>query len=477
VTERSSVLVVGAGPAGVVATLRAARLGVRTTLVTSGAFGGMAANDGPIPVRTLAQAARLIREARQLDRYGIQASQDPIDYPRLLERVREVVEHARLHSTARRDVDEAGATVHEHTGPARFVDDHTIEIDDGRRFEADRIILCVGGKSRRLPIPGFELTATHSDAWSLTSVPPSIIVVGAGATGAQVASIFAAFGSEVHLFEAAPRILETEDEDVSALVAAAFRENGISIREAFGAIDRFEAAGSGVRMVYSKDDVEHSAEAAVVIVAVGWTADTEGLKLARAGVMTDSRGHVTVDEYLRTSAPHVFAAGDVTSRCGLASLAIQDGFVAGTNAVNGPTVVVGDHVVPVGSFTDPEYAHVGRSEAEARATNEVVVATVSYDSTPRPIIDGRTTGLCKLVVDRSTRTILGCHVVGERAVELAQIAAVAMTGSIAVDDFARLPLSFPTYTDVVHRAAMIAARTADQTPHRRTAPGDGQLWL
>jgi pyruvate/2-oxoglutarate dehydrogenase complex dihydrolipoamide dehydrogenase (E3) component len=464
VSEHSDVLVVGAGPAGVVATLRSARLGARTTLVTSGAFGGMAANDGPIPVRTLAQAARLIREARHLDRYGIQASQDPIDYPRLLERVREVVEHARSHSTARRDVDEAGATVHEDTGPARLVDDHTIEIDDRRRFEADRIILCVGGKSRRLPIPGFELTATHSDAWSLTAVPPSIIVVGAGATGAQVASIFAAFGSDVQLFEAAPRILETEDEDVSALVASAFTQNGISVREAFGTIDRFEAARSsagpgGVRMVYSKDGVERSAEAAVAIVAVGWTADTEGLQLADAGVMTDSRGHVTVDEYLRTSCPHIFAAGDVTSRCGLASLAIQDGFVAATNAVNGPTVAVGDHVVPVGSFTDPEYAHVGRSEAEARTTHEVVVATVNYDSTPRPIIDGRTTGLCKLVVDRPTRTILGCHVVGERAVELAQIAAVAMTGSITVDEFARLPLSFPTYTDVVHRAAMIAART------------------
>jgi pyruvate/2-oxoglutarate dehydrogenase complex dihydrolipoamide dehydrogenase (E3) component len=428
--------------------------------VTSGAFGGMAANDGPIPVRTLAQAARLIREARHLNRYGIEASHEPIDYPRLLSRVREVVEHARTHSTARRDVDAAGATVHERTGPARFIDDHSIEVDDGRRFEAERIILCVGGTSRRLPIPGFELTATHSDAWSLNAVPPSMIVVGAGATGAQVASIFAAFGSEVQLFEAAPRILETEDEDISAIVSAAFTQNGISVREAFGAIDRFEAAPPGIRMFYSKDGVERSAEAAVAIVAVGWTADTERLRLADAGVTTDARGHVEVDEYLRTSSAHVFAAGDVTSRCGLASLAIQDGHVAGTNAVNGPTVAVGDGVVPVGSFTDPEYAHVGQTEVEARKTHEVVVATVAYDSTPRPIIDGRTTGLCKLVVDRPTRTILGCHIVGERAVELAQIAAVAMTGSVTVDDLARLPLSFPTYTDVVHRASMIAARTA-----------------
>jgi pyruvate/2-oxoglutarate dehydrogenase complex dihydrolipoamide dehydrogenase (E3) component len=288
-----------------------------------------------------------------------------------------------------------------------------------------------------------------------------MIVVGAGATGAQVASIFAAFGSSVQLFEAAPRILATEDQDVSATVAAAFTEHGIAVRQAFGAINRFEAVPGGVRMVYSKDGVEHTAEATVAIVAVGWTADTEHLRLADAGVITDSHGHVSVDEYLRTSSPHVFAAGDVTSRCGLASLAIQDGFVAGTNAVSGPTLVVGNDTVPVGSFTDPEYAHVGRTEADARATNDVV-ATVTYDSTPRPIIDGRTTGLCKLVIDRPTRTILGCHVVGERAVEIAQLAAVTITGSMTVDDFARLPLSFPTYTDVMHRAAMIAARTAGQ---------------
>jgi pyruvate/2-oxoglutarate dehydrogenase complex dihydrolipoamide dehydrogenase (E3) component len=459
-SDPCDVLVVGAGPAGVVAALQAARLGARTRLVTSGAFGGMAANDGPIPVRTLAQAARLIREARQLDRYGIDASREPIDYPRLLERVNEVVEQARAHSTLRRDLEVAGALVHEHTGPARFVDGHTVEAANGARFEADRIILCVGGKSRRLSIPGFELTATHSDAWNLTAVPPSLIVVGAGATGAQVASIFSAFGSRVELFEAAPRILEAEDADVSAAVAAAFTENGIAVREGFGRIERFEQVPGGVRMVFSTDGVEDSAEAAVAVVAVGWTADTEGLRLPAAGVETDARGHVEVDEYLCTSAPHVFAAGDVTSRCGLASLAIQDGFTAATNAVNGPTVRIGDHVVPVGSFTDPEYSHVGLTEADARTAYDVVAARVTYDSSPRPIIDGRTTGFCKLVVDRPSRAILGCHVVGERAVELAQIAAVAIAGSVTVDELTRIPLSFPTYTDVLHRAAFVAARLA-----------------
>src|SRR5262249_45987454 len=160
--------------------------------------------------------------------------------------------------------------------------------------------------------PGFELTATHSDAWSLSSVPPSMLVIGGGATGAQVASIFNAFGSRVQLFQAAPRILPTEDEDVSAAVAAAFRESGIVVRENFGTIESFERTPSGVRMVFSNDGARDSAEAALAVVAVGWVADTAGLSLATAGIETDHRGFVRVDAYLRTSTSHIFAAGDIT---------------------------------------------------------------------------------------------------------------------------------------------------------------------
>ena len=406
----------------------------------------MAANDGPIPVRTLAQAARLIRESRQLGLYGIDASREPLDWHiGCLVRGGRAVEDARSQSSLRHDLEALGVTIHEHAGPARFVDTHAIETQSGLAFQGERIILCVGGKSRRLPIPGFELTATHSDAWNLTAVPSSMLVVGAGATGVQVASIFAAFGSRVDLFEAGHRILEAEDEDVSAAIASAFSAAGISVHEGFGTIDRFEETPDGVRMISSREGVQSSTEAALVIVAVGWTADTVGLRLDVAGIETDARSHVDVDAYLRTSAPHVFAAGDVTSRCGLASIAIQDGYAAATNAVNGPTLTVGDQVIPVGSFTDPEYAHVGLTEQDARLEHDVVVSSERYDSAPRPIIDGRTVGFCKLVVDRPTRTLLGCHIVGERAVELAQLAAITMTAGMRVDEFARIPLSFPTY--------------------------------
>jgi pyruvate/2-oxoglutarate dehydrogenase complex dihydrolipoamide dehydrogenase (E3) component len=452
------VLVIGGGPAGVVAALRAADSGANTALITRDEFGGMAANDGPVPVRTLAHAARLIRESRQLGRYGIVVGEPVLDYQRLLERVREVVNEVRAHSTFRKQIDSVNVAVHENTGCARFVDPHTVETASGLRLSADKIIICTGGVSRRLTCPGSEFTATHSDAWALTCVPPSIIVIGAGATGAQVASIFNAFGSTIQLFHAGPRILPTEDEDVSVAVAAAFRESGIAVREDFGVIESFEKTPAGARMNFTKDGNRETVDASVIVSAIGWAAETAELDLSKANVETNKRGFICVDEFLKTSAPHVFAAGDVTGRMMLVPQAIQDGFVAATNAVRGPTMKLPEQAAPIGSFTDPEYAQVGLTEAKARETHNAVTAIINFNSTTRTIIDGRTNGFCKLIVDRETRQILGCHVVGERAVEITQVAAVAMSGNMRVDDLARVPLSFPTYAGVLGRVAATVSR-------------------
>jgi pyruvate/2-oxoglutarate dehydrogenase complex dihydrolipoamide dehydrogenase (E3) component len=236
----TDVIVIGAGPAGMLAALRAAELGARTALVARAEFGGMAANDGPVPVRTLSQAARLIREARELGQYGVAVSEPVLDYRRLLARVREVVEDMRAHVAVHERIDALGVTIHEHAGTARFIDPHTIVTERGLRLAADKVIICTGGVSRRLPLPGFEFTSTHSDAWRLTSVPPSMLIVGGGDTGLQVASIFNAFGSRIQVLEAGPRILPHADEDVSAAVTAGFRASGIVVQENFGAIESFE---------------------------------------------------------------------------------------------------------------------------------------------------------------------------------------------------------------------------------------------
>ena len=452
------VLVIGAGPAGVLAALRAADLGARTALVTRTEFGGMAANDGPVPVRTLAHAARLIREARQLGQYGISVSKPVLDYSRLLARVREVVNDVRAHSSLRPQIDSLGVTVHEHAGIASFADEHTIKTESGLRLQAEKIVICTGGVSRKLSVRGSELTNNHSDAWALTSVPPSMLVIGAGATGVQVASIFNAFGSRIQLFQTGPRILPSEDEDISAAVAAAFRSANIAVHENIGVIEAFEKTPAGVRMIFSRDGIQGSAEATLALVAVGWAADTGGLSLATAGVETDHRGFIKVDEYLRTSKSHIFAAGDVTGRLMLVPQAIRDGFVAATNAVQGSTMTIGDPVSPIGSFTDPEYAQVGLTEAKSREGHDVETAVLRFDSTTRTIIDGHKVGFCKLIIDRKSHRILGCDVVGERAVEITEVAGIVIAAGMRVDDLAQIPLSFPTYAGILARVAAGAAR-------------------
>ena len=452
----TDVLVVGAGPAGVAAALRAGDLGARTTLVTSAEFGGMAANDGPVPVRTLAHAGRLLRDARQLDLYGISVSEPILNYSRLLGRVREVTSEVRTKSSLRQQID-LGVTIHEHAGMARFVDPHTIETNAGLQVHADKVIVCTGGLNRRLPIPGFELTSTHSDAWALTSVPRSMLVVGAGATGVQVASIFNAFGSRIQLFEAGPRILATEDADISAAAAVALRQSGIAVNENFGAIESFEKTATGVRMNFTKDGHRFDAEATLVVVATGWAADTSSLNLAVAGVEINQRKFVKVDEYLRTSAPHIFAAGDITGHSMLVPQGLEAGWVAATNAVEGPTMPLVDHVSPMGSFTEPEYAQAGLTEAKARETRDIVTSIVHFNMTTRTIIDGRTFGFCKLIADRKTCKVIGCHVIGERAVDIAEVAAIAIAAGMRVDDLAQIPLAYPTYGAILARAALMAA--------------------
>lgn len=452
------VLVIGAGPAGVVAAVRAADAGARTMLITRDEFGGMAATDGPVPVRTLAHAARLLRDAHQLAQYGIVVGQPTLNFACLLARVREVVGEVQANSTFRLQIDSLGITVQENAGSARFIDAHTVETASGLRLKPATIIICTGGISHQLTVPGSQFTATHSDAWKLTSVPPSILVIGGGATGVQVASVFNAFGSKVQLFQAGPRILPAEDEDVSSAVASAFRDSGVVVREDFGTIESFEKTPAGVRMWFSKEGRRESVEASLVVSAIGWKANTAGMDLVSAGVETDERGFIRVDDYLRTSSADIFAAGDVTGMRMLVPQAIQQGFVAATNAVRGLTMTHADQVAPIGSFTDPEYAQVGLTEAQARKDHDIATGTIRFDSVTRTIIDGRTYGFCKLIVDRETRFVLGCHVVGERAVDITQVAALAIAAGMRVDDLARLPFSFPTHAAALSRVATKVTR-------------------
>ena len=448
------VVVIGGGPAGVTAALRARELGAGVALVERGYMGGTCTNDGCVPTRVLARAARLLRDAAQFEAYGLEGGGVPrVHLPRLLARTQTLIGeiHDKKRLCAR--LTEASVSLYENAGPARFVSPHEIETEHGARLRGDKFIVCAGGHARRPSFPGSDLAITHSDVWTLPAVPPRVLIVGAAATGCQLASILAAFGSRVTLLDTAPRILPGEDALVSLIVADGLRADGVTVRTGTGGVSRIEKTPGGLCAHY--DDASCDADA--VILTLGWPGNADSLNLQAAGVAVE-KSYIPVGDTLQAEgAPHIFAAGDVTGRMMLVQSAQEEARVAAENAVLGPTRRALHSIVPHGGFTDPEYGSVGLTEEKARNKEaDCVAVTVPYADLDRAVIDGRPEGAFKLVVSRATRRILGAHVAGEQAQEVVSLVAGGMSSGLTVDELAHLELAYPTFTAL----AGIAARAA-----------------
>ncbi len=460
------IIVIGGGPAGVIAALRACELGARVALVERGQLGGTCTNDGCVPSRVLAKAARLIRDAEQFADYGLVGEPPQMDFARLLEQTRHVVDQMHQKKQLIAHLEQAGVTAYTNTGQAQFVDEHTITLGNGSRLQAGKFILCAGGRARRIAFPGSEYALTYQDIWSLKYLPRSIAIVGGAATGCQLASVLAAFGAQVWLFEVNPRLLAREDPLVSQVVAAAFQRRGLEIITGIGGVERIEAPGAGQLLEFWYSHQGHSRMLAVeaVIIASGWPGNADTLNLSAAHIQSE-RGYVQVDDYLRTSAPHIFAAGDINGRMMLVQSAGYEARIAAENAVLGPGQRYSHQIVPHGGFTDPEYASVGLTEDEARTVeSDCIVAVVPYTDLDRAVIDGHVEGGCKLIVSQESHRILGMHIVGEQALEAVQLVAGGMAADMWVEQLAELELAYPTYTAIVGLAARQAVRELGVMP-------------
>jgi pyruvate/2-oxoglutarate dehydrogenase complex dihydrolipoamide dehydrogenase (E3) component len=458
-----NVIVLGGGPAGVTAALRARELGASVALIERSLLGGTCTNDGCVPTRVLARAARFMRETRRFADYGLDAPTPTVDFARVLQRAQQVVYQVHEKKQLIAHLDSLGITTLHGVGEAAFADAHTLRLEDGRTFSADKIILCVGGHSRTLNLPGAEHALSHSDVWRMTALPPSVAIVGGGATGCQVASIFNAFGARVSLIDLAPRLLPTEDHDVAEAVRALFVENGIEILTGIKGIERIEKRaeieGAALDLVVKISDSETRALSTdAVILSVGWPGNLDALNLAAAGVATKG-AYIQVDDTLRTSVPHIYAAGDVNGRLMLVQTAGYQARVAVENALSGGERPDRNQHIPHGGFTDPEYGGVGLTEAQAREKGiDCAIAVVPYADMDRAVIDGVTEGFCKLIVDRATRQIVGAHVVGEQAVEVIQIVTTAMVAGMPIEQVADIEFAYPTFAAVIGLAARQLAR-------------------
>lgn len=443
---------IGGGPAGVTAALRARELGATVTLIERDRLGGTCTNDGCVPVRVLARAARLLRDADQFPTYGIEGSGPRLHFAATQRRVRAIIEEIHDKKQLRGNLQRSGVRLYEGAGDASFVDSHTVALEDGTRISADRFILCAGGSPRLPSFPGAEWVQTPLNLWEWSELPRSITIVGAAATGCQLASIMEAFGVGATLLDTAPNILPGEDSAVSEAICSAFQQRGIRIRTGIGAVERVESVGEGtntLRVHFSEQDGPQSVESEAVLFSIGWPGNLSGLNLEAAGVSLKG-DYVEVDGALRTTTPHIFAAGDITGLSMLVPSANAEARRAAENAVQDRARAMEHSVVPHGGFTDPEYAGVGLTEREAQEQDRSVVSiTVPLKELDRAIIDSHTEGFCKLVVSPAEQTVVGAHMVGEQALEVIQAVAVGMAAGIRIDRLAEMEFAYPTLTAVL----------------------------
>ncbi len=450
------VVVIGGGPAGVTAALMATELGATVTLIERRRVGGTALTDGPAPVRTLARAARLVRDWSSWEAFGLRGPRPQVDLAATLSNAERVANHAHQRRHIADDIRAVGVELVEGAGEARFLDPNKVGTPDGRVWEGDRVIIAVGGRAWRPPVPGAELALTFEDVRSLRSLPERVGVIGGADTGCQLASILADFGCQVWLLERGPRIVPRADEDVSVELQSAFEGRGIEVITN-ASVDRLDAVRAGTRIEYRVGDESMNIDVDAAFFAVGWSGNADLVDVAAAGVTVD-RGYVVVDDYLCTSVPHIYAAGDIDGHSMLVSSALLEGRVAAENAVLGSRRRLVEDIVPAGSFTDPEYASVGLTEQQARARYPCVVAVARYEDLLRPVADGQPEGFCKIIVETEGRQIVGAHVLGEYSAEVIQMVAACMSARMRIEDVAELQFAFPTFTEGVRQAAQMVVR-------------------
>jgi pyruvate/2-oxoglutarate dehydrogenase complex dihydrolipoamide dehydrogenase (E3) component len=449
-------LVLGAGPAGISAALQARELGAEVTLLEADQAGGTSLNRGPAPVRTLARAARLMRDTSSWGVFGLEGDRPTPNLRAILANGARVARYAHDKKNLAGHLRGHEVDLVDELGAVEFVEPHTVRARDGRTWHGDRVIVAVGGIPARVPIPGADIALTYDDIRSLTELPARAAVVGGSDTGCQLASILADFGAEVHLFEAGSSLIPAADSSVSTDLHSAFERRGIKVQMQ-SLVEELKRRGPKIAIRYTTAGTGSLAEFDAVFFAVGWPANIKPLGLEAAGVMT-GRQVIPVDAYLRTNIEHIFAAGDVNGRSMVVQTARMEGRLAAQNAVAGPTRQAVYDIVPTASFTDPEYGGVGLTEREAGANNDFVVGTARYEDLLRPVADGRPDGFCKLIVDRRTRVVLGAHVIGDYSAEIVQMVAACMAARMPVEQIAELQLAYPTFTEGVTMAAQKVCR-------------------
>jgi dihydrolipoamide dehydrogenase len=452
-------VVIGTGPGGYVAAIRAAQLGLRTAVIEKDELGGTCLNWGCIPTKAWFVSAHILEQIRRAKDFGIEVGEPRVRWDWMLERKQKVVKQ--LTGGVRQLLQGRGvAIVH---GQARLAGPDRVAVlqREGSAVElaAKHQIIATGADSW-LP-PGFAIAGTRvitsREALDLPRQPKRLAVLGGGVVGSEFASFFAALGSKVTLIEMLPRLVMSEDDEISRLLEREMKKQGIDVHLNTKVEDRADGRDGSVVLTLTGGA---TVEVDTVLVATGRAPYTAGLDAAQAGVALGGRGEVVVDDRLQTSVPGIHAIGDVTGMRQLAHLASAQGKAA-AEIIAGHPAQTNWRSIPAATFTNPEIASVGLTEREAAAEGRTLaIGRFPLRAHGRNIADNETVGFVKLIGDAATDQLLGAHIIGAKASEIIHECALALAADLNVGDLARAIHAHPTVSETLGEAAEDAANLA-----------------
>jgi pyruvate/2-oxoglutarate dehydrogenase complex dihydrolipoamide dehydrogenase (E3) component len=446
-------VVIGAGSAGLVTAYVAAAAKARVTLIEREKMGGDCLNTGCVPSKAIIRSAKIAAYIRRAGEFGLDAGPLRVDFPRVMQRVRDVIARVEPHDSAARYTRLGVDCVN---GSARITSPWTVEVN-GRSLSTRSIVIATGGRPFVPTVPGLVNTGylTSDTIWQLDTLPRRLLVLGGGPIGCELAQAFRRLGSEVTLVQRGPRLLPREDAAVSEALIARFTADGIRVLTGCQA-QRFEDGPQGQAAVCAGAGGEQRIEFDQVLVALGRRANTDGLEIANAGIELNPNGTVPVNEYLQTTRPHILACGDVSGPYQLTHAAGFQGWFCAMNALFGSIkrFKVDYAVMPWAIFTDPEVARVGLTAADARAQGiPFEVTEYGIDDLDRAIADGEAHGFVKILTAKGSDRILGATVMGHNAAELITEYVTAMKHGMGLRKILNTIHIYPTLAEANRYAA------------------------
>ena len=454
------IVVIGGGPGGYPAAIRAAQLGAKVTIIEKDQFGGTCLNRGCIPTKSLLQSAGIYHGAKNAEVFGVKASGVVLDFPAVMKRKNTVVKQL---------VGGLGGILKSHgmkivNGTGTLLDATTVKVvETGEEIKADKIIIATGSVPSRVPIDGIDQDGviTSDEALNLEKLPKSILIIGGGVIGMEFAQVLSRMDVEVTVVEMLPQILPYEDAEIAGAFANLIKKEGVEIHTN---ISVNKIAAKGKKKLVTFGDTQKEVD--LVLVAVGRSPYTEGLGLDKAGIAMD-KNFIKVNEYLETSAKGVYAIGDVIGNFMLAHVATAEGECAALNALGQPHRM-NYRSTPRAVYTTPEVASVGLSEADAKKQyGDVQIGRFPFVGCGKALVINETNGLVKIIADKKYGEVLGVAILGPHATDLINEAALAIQMEATFEEIAHTIHAHPTIAESIMEAALDVDAKAIHMPKKR----------